>query len=325
MSGRRKETTELDSPAVRERILAAVSAQLRDVFDQIPGSGLHLVATPIGNLGDMTLRALATIALCDRVYCEDTRVSGPMLTRFGIDRRLGTYHEHNAATVRPEILEAIAGGRSVALISDAGMPSISDPGFKLVRDVIAAGGEVYAVPGPSALVAAVAVSGLATDSFHFAGFLPNRGTARRTRLQALRDAETTLVCYESPHRLADSLADMADVLGERQAAVARELTKRFEEVKRGTLAELAAWARATPPRGEIAIVVGAQSEPPEVSDETIVEALRAAMQSMKPAAAAKHVAQALQVPRQRVYQLGLADKEAGSGRSDMGGGAGANS
>lgn len=291
---------------VAARIGQALAAGVRDQFARRLAPGLHLVATPIGNLGDITPRALVTLAKADRVYCEDTRVTRPMLARFAITRPLATYHEHNAAAARREIVAAIAAGEAVALISDAGMPAVSDPGFKLVRDVIAAGGAVFTVPGPTALAAAATVSGLPTDSFLFAGFLPPKATARQARIAALATIPATLIFYESPHRLTAALEDLAAGLGPRDAAVARELTKKYEEVRRGPLPDLAAWSAATPPRGEIAIVVGPPAAAAaDVSDDAILAALRVVLPDMRPAAAAKSIAQSLGVPRSRVYDLVL--------------------
>jgi 16S rRNA (cytidine1402-2'-O)-methyltransferase len=292
-------------------IIAALSSSVHDLFARPLATGLHFVATPIGNLGDISPRTLVTLAQADRIYCEDTRVSGPMLARFSVSRRLSNYHEHNAEIARREILELIGKGGRVALISDAGMPAISDPGFKLARDVIASGHEVYAVPGPTALTAALTISGLPTDSFFFAGFLPQKSAARRTRLEALRDVSGTLIFYESPHRVAASLGDLADVLGDREVAVARELTKKFEEVRRGTLTELAAWCAAEPPRGEIVLVIGpaVANDPAAINDETILSAARDALTEMRPAAAAKTISQKLGVPRARVYDLILSLKQ----------------
>ena len=252
-------------------MIAALSSTVRDLFSRPLRSGLHLVATPIGNLGDITPRALVTLAQADRIYCEDTRISAPMLARFGVQRRLATYHEHNAEAARREILRLVENGACVALISDAGMPAISDPGFKLARELIAAGHEVFVVPGPTALTAALTVSGLPTDRFFFAGFLPPKSAARKSRIEELATIPATLIFYELPHRVTAALADLADVLGPRLSAIARELTKKFEEVRRGTLPELAKWSAETPPRGEIAIVIAqADAEAAgEISDAAI--------------------------------------------------------
>ena len=222
--------------------------------------GLHLVATPIGNLGDVTLRALWVLRHADRILCEDTRVTARLLARFGITTPLGPYHDHNADRVRPPVLEALRRGEKVALVSDAGTPLVSDPGYKLVRDALAAGLPVTAAPGPSAALTALILSGLPPDVFLFAGFLPPRSAARRRVLEQWPNLDATLVFFEGPSRIAASLADMADVLGNRDAAVTRELTKRHEEIRRGRLSELAEhYEKAGAPRGEAVIVVG----PPE--------------------------------------------------------------
>ncbi|RIK85306.1 MAG: 16S rRNA (cytidine(1402)-2'-O)-methyltransferase [Hyphomicrobiales bacterium] len=233
---------------------------------------LYLVATPIGNLADVTVRALETLAAADILACEDTRVTRTLLARYGISRRATAYHEHNAAQAGPKLTEAVMTGKSVALVSDAGTPLVSDPGYRLVESVIEAGGAVVPIPGPSALLAALTVSGLPSDTFLFAGFLPSKGGQRTTRLEELRAVPATLVFYESPRRLAEALAAMADVLGDRPAAVCRELTKAFEQVRRGTLAVLAeAYAAEDAPKGEVVVCVG---PPPERRDaEEDVDAL----------------------------------------------------
>ncbi|MBE7183089.1 MAG: 16S rRNA (cytidine(1402)-2'-O)-methyltransferase [Methylobacterium mesophilicum] len=220
--------------------------------------GLHLVATPIGNLGDITIRALETLAGADCVACEDTRVTRVLLDRYGIRRRTVAYHEHNAAEAGPKLLAALEQGQSVALVSDAGTPLVSDPGFRLVGSALERGLKVVPVPGPSAVLAALTASGLPTDSFLFAGFLPVKAGARKTRLEGLKGVPATLVFFESPRRLDDTMPAMAEALGaERPAVVARELTKAFEELRRGTLGELAAFYRsADAPKGEVVICVG---------------------------------------------------------------------
>ncbi|MEQ1613082.1 MAG: 16S rRNA (cytidine(1402)-2'-O)-methyltransferase, partial [Hyphomicrobiaceae bacterium] len=264
--------------------------------------GLHIVATPIGNLGDMTLRALATLQLADVIYCEDTRHSRTLISHFGLDAKLRPYHEHNADQERPRILARLAAGERVALISDAGTPLISDPGFKLVREAIAEGHGVIAVPGACAAIAALTIAGLPTDCFLFAGFLPPKSGQRQTRLKALRDVSATLVFYEAPTRVAEALADMLIVLGDRSCAIARELTKLHETVARGTIAGLIASIGGEAMRGEIAIVVG----PPvagEISDDDIVAALRLALRSQTTRDAVRSVAENLAAPRSRVYNL----------------------
>ena len=295
-----------DGPAERSALV------LRELLTAPLESALYLVATPIGNLGDITLRALSVLARADVLYCEDTRHSRTLLVHYAITRPARAYFEHNAERERPQVLAQLAAGKSVAIISDAGTPLISDPGYKLVRDAIAAGCKVISLPGPSALLAALTSAGLATDAFLFAGFLPHRSKARQSRLAELKAVPATLVFYEAPSRLADSLADIGEVLGAREAAVARELTKLHEEVRRGTPAELAHWASATPPKGEMVIVVG----PPlaaAATDETIAAHLAPLLTAMSLSEAARTVAQELGVTRARVYDLGLALKRDDAG------------
>lgn len=267
--------------------------------------GLHLVATPIGNLGDLSPRAVATLAAADLILAEDTRTSGRLLQHAGISRRMTPYHEHNAARVRPEVIARLRQGARVALVADAGTPLISDPGYKLVREATLAGIEVFAVPGPSAVLAALVVSGLPTDRFLFQGFLPAKAGARRQVLEEIGGLRATLVLFESPRRLADTLALLAEVLGPRPAAVARELTKRFEEVRRGTLAELAShYAAEGPPRGEVVIVVGG-AEAAAAAEDEVERALDEALAEMPPGRAATAVARATGRPRAELYRLAL--------------------
>jgi 16S rRNA (cytidine1402-2'-O)-methyltransferase len=288
------------------RVTAARRAA--DVLEELlarplPG-GLYLVATPIGNLGDITLRALATLARADVIYCEDTRHSRTLLAHYAISQPLRPYHEHNAERERPRILGELAAGKSVALISDAGTPLVSDPGYKLVRACVDAGHLVTSLPGPSALLAGLASAGLATDTFLFAGFLPAKQGARRARLAELQAVPATLVFFEGPSRLADSLGDIAAVLGAREAAVARELTKLHEEVQRGIPAELAAWAAEATPKGEMVILVG----PPvagTVTDEAIAAKLEGLLTAMSLSEAAKAVADDLGVAKGRIYDIGV--------------------
>lgn len=229
--------------------------------------GLHLVATPIGNLGDISLRALWVLRGVDRILCEDTRVTGRLLARFGITTPLAAYHDHNADRVRPVVLAALRRGERLALVSDAGTPLISDPGFKLVRAALDEQLPVTATPGPSAALDALILSGLPSDAFLFAGFLPPRAAARRKALAAWQGLPVTLIFYEGPSRLAAALADLRETLGDRPAAVGRELTKRHEEVRRGTLSALATHYRDNPPRGEVVIVIG----PPEAAPRPIAD------------------------------------------------------
>ncbi|HVG81071.1 MAG TPA: 16S rRNA (cytidine(1402)-2'-O)-methyltransferase [Methylomirabilota bacterium] len=270
---------------------------------------LSLVATPIGNLGDITLRALETLRHADAIACEDTRVTAKLLARHGIERPLLSYHEHNARRVEPLLIRRMAEGAHIALVSDAGTPLLSDPGQSLVRAAIDAGIVVTALPGPSALLAALSLSGLPADRFLFAGFPPARSGERRRFLAELARAPATLVFYEAPHRLAASLADMAAALGDRSAAIARELTKRHEEVRRGSLAELAeGLAAGEAPRGEIVVVVappaGAGAE--EGAGPDLDGVLRDAMGRLSLRDAVAEAAAITGRPRKEVYARALA-------------------
>lgn len=270
------------------------------------GAGLHVVATPIGNLGDITLRALSTLAAADAILAEDTRVTRVLLDHYGIRAPLVAYHEHNAAAVRPQILQRLARGEALALVSDAGTPLVSDPGYRLVIDAVEAGHPVTALPGPSALLAGLVLSGLPTDRFFFEGFLPVKSGARRTRLAELKPVPGTLVFFESPRRLAETMADIAAILGPRRAAVARELTKRFEEMRRGTALSLAeAYAAEGPPKGEAVIVVEPPGDdPPPVADDLDARLL-GAMARMSVKDAASVVSAETGLPRREVYGRAL--------------------
>jgi len=274
--------------------------------------GLYIVATPIGHLGDVSLRALATLAAADLVACEDTRVTGKLLQRYALKVPLASYHEHNAEKQRPKILAALARGESVALVSDAGTPLISDPGYRLVREAAEAGYAVIPIPGASALLAGLVASGLPTDSFFFAGFLPPKSTARRKRLAELVAIPGTLVFYESPHRTAAALADMAAELGgEREAVVARELTKTFETVRRAKLAELAkTFAEEPEPKGEIVILV-APPLPVEHKAADLDRDLAELLRTMSAGEAAATLAARTGLPRRELYKRVLALKDAG--------------
>ena len=272
------------------------------------GPGLHLVATPIGNLADMTIRALATLARADVIACEDTRVTGKLKAAFGIETALTPYHEHNADRAGPALIERLKRGEIVALVSDAGTPLVSDPGFRLVRAAIEAGIAVIPVPGPSAVLAALAAAGLPTDRFLFAGFLPTREKARRDALTALAAIDATLVIYESPNRLAASLADMAACLGARDAVVARELTKLHEEFRRGSLPELAATAGDITAKGEIAVVIAPPGEVPPPGAEDVETLLREALSRLGVRDAAAEIAAATGLPRRALYNQALALK-----------------
>ncbi len=268
--------------------------------------GLYLVATPIGHLGDITLRALETLAGVDIIACEDTRITRRLTERYAIAAQLKPYHEHNAEAARPKILEALAQGASIALVSDAGTPLISDPGFKLVREVSAAGHTITAVPGPSSVLAALSVAALPTDRFFFEGFLPAKQTARRNRLAELARIDATLVMFESGNRMQATLTDLAEILGERQAAVCRELTKLHEEIRRAPLAELARQADAPETRGEFVLVIGppaadAQAMTSNALDDLLREELAA--NSVKDAVA--HAVALSGRPRREVYARAL--------------------
>lgn len=273
-----------------------------------------MVATPIGNLRDITLRALDVLAAADLVLCEDTRVSGKLMAAHGIKARLKPYHDHNGAEVRPEVLNALATGAVVALISDAGTPLLSDPGYKLVRAVIEAGHPVVPIPGASALLAGLVVSGLPSDRVLFAGFLPPKTQARRAVLEDLARVPASLVFYETGPRLAACLADLAAVLGPRPAAVARELTKLFEEVRRAPLDQLAAvYAAALAPKGEIVVLIGPPLPAAAPSAEDLDQALRAALATLSVKDAAAQVADQLGLPRREVYTKALALRGSGQG------------
>ncbi len=275
---------------------------LRATADPI-SPGLHVVATPIGNLGDITVRALSTLAAADLVIAEDTRVTRTLLTRYGIATPLCAYHEHNADAVRPQLLARLEAAQALALVSDAGTPLISDPGFRLVSDALERGMAVTALPGASAVLAALVVAGLPTDRFFFEGFLPPKGAARRQRIADLARVPGTLVFYESPRRVVDLLADLAAVLGPRQAAMARELTKLYETVRRGPLPALAAdIAAGEPPRGEIVVLVGPPTEAAPALDGAALDGrLRAALQTLSVKDAASVVAGETGQPRRKVY------------------------
>ena len=268
-------------------------------------AGLYVVATPIGNLGDMTLRALATLAGADLIACEDTRVTRKLLDRYGITTPLTPYHDHNAAKARPALLRRLADGASVALVSDAGTPLVSDPGYKLVGATQEAGHAVTALPGPSALLAALTVAGLPTDQFLFAGFLPPKQAARRARIAELRAIPATIVLFEAGPRLAATLGDLSAGLGPRDAAVCRELTKLHEEIRRGDLATLAQGAESGESRGEIVLVIApppAEEQPSAADAEALLrDAL--ARNSLKDAVA--EIADATGLPRRQLYQRAL--------------------
>jgi len=266
--------------------------------------GLHIVATPIGNLADLSPRAADTLRGADRILVEDTRVTAKLLQHIGAKVPMGRYDDHSTDKDRDEIV-ALLGEQAIALVSDAGTPLISDPGYKLVRTARAAGRAVHTIPGPSAAVAALTLAGLPTDRFLFAGFLPAKAKARADAIAELAAVRATLVLYESGPRLGDTLAALADGLGNRDAAVVREITKLHEEAVTGTLAKLAERYANAPPRGEIVVVVAPPAEAPAATDAELDAALDEALGRLSPSRAAAEVAARLHVPRKRAYARAL--------------------
>ena len=287
-----------------QRLLQSVARDLGRLVTIDLAPGLYLVATPIGNLADITLRALSVLARADLVYCEDTRHSAKLLHHFAIHATTRPLHDHNEDSERGRVLRDLEAGKRIALISDAGTPLISDPGYKLVRDCAAAGHPVHCIPGPSSVITAIAACGLPTDAFFFAGFLPPKQSARRARLTELRTVPGSLIFFEAPQRAADSLADMAEILGARDAVMARELTKLHEELARAPLAMLAASVKTRELKGEIVLIVGPATAI-EATDDDIERRLEVALRSMSLKDAAKAVSDALGVAKTRVYDLGL--------------------
>ena len=271
-------------------------------------AGLYVVATPIGNARDVTLRALDVLKGVDLIAAEDTRVTSKLLTIFAISKPMAAYNDHNGPHERPRLLAKLRQGARIALVSDAGTPLVSDPGYKLVREALAEGIAVHAIPGASAPLTALTLAGLPSDRFLFAGFLPPKSAERRTWIGDLKTLRATLIFFDSPQRLAESLVDLAAVLGDRPAAVTRELTKLHEEVRRGSLKDLARhYAEAEPPKGEITLLVG----PAEDSGPDFVEvdaALDQALAFMPVRAAVDLVSQLLKAPRRAVYDRALAKK-----------------
>ena len=271
--------------------------------------GLYIVATPIGNLGDLSPRAADVLARADVLAVEDSRVTAGLLRHIGVKRPMLPYHDHNAEGVRPGLVERMA-REAVALVSDAGTPLISDPGYKLVRDARAAGHLVVTIPGPCAAIAALTLAGLPTDRFLFLGFLPPKAKARADAITEIAGVRATLVLYESGPRLAACLSALAEGLGDREAAVTREISKRFEEAVTGTLSTLAARYADAPPRGEIAIVVAPPGEPPAASEDDGDAALTEALTRLPASQAAGEVAKRLGLDRKALYARALAMKAA---------------
>ncbi len=278
-------------------------------MDPRPNPGLYIVATPIGNLSDLSPRAAAILSAADVIAVEDSRVTGKLLNHIGIKRPMTPYHDHNADMVRPRLVARMAHD-VVVLTSDAGTPLISDPGYKLVRDARAAGHLVVTVPGPCAAIAALTLAGLPTDRFLFMGFLPAKAKARADAIAEVATLRATLVIYESGPRLADCLAALAAGLGDRDAGVAREITKAYEECVTGTLASLAARYASAPPKGEIVIIVAPPGDAPPASADDADAALREALTRLPPAKAAGEVAKSLHLDRKALYARAMEIKGA---------------
>lgn len=273
-------------------------------------AGLYILATPIGNARDISLRALEVLKGCDVIAAEDTRVTSKLLAIHGISKPLIPYNDHNGPQMRPKILARLEQGQAVALVSDAGTPLVSDPGYKLVREVIGAGISVVALPGPSAVLAGLALSGLPSDRFLFAGFLPSKAGERKSMLEELGGVRATLIFFESAQRLEDSLPALADVLGDRPAVVARELTKLHEEVRRGSLRELAGhYAKAGAPKGEVTLLVAPPDASAAPDSARIDAALKAALAFMPVKAAAEMIADLTDAPRKALYARALELKD----------------
>ncbi len=273
---------------------------------QTIAAGLYVVATPIGNLGDITLRALDVLRAADVIACEDTRTSAKLLSHFGIKARTISYHDHNSEGKLPRLLADLESGKTIALISDAGTPLISDPGYKLVKEATERGIKVFPVPGASSMTAALSVCGLPTDCFLFTGFLPAKKVAREKAIQELAAIPATLVCFESARRLPESLEALATLLGQREAVIARELTKLHEELRRGTLAELATYyAETGEPKGEVVVVIAPPLPPAAPSDTDVDKLLRKALKNLSVKDAAAQVAKLTGLSRQEIYAKAL--------------------
>jgi 16S rRNA (cytidine1402-2'-O)-methyltransferase len=315
MSERKKVTADQPPEQMRPRTYTLAG---RELEARALAPGLYLVATPIGNLGDVTLRALETLAAADLIACEDTRVTHKLLERYGISAPMLAYHDHNAISARPKVLSRLAEGAAIALVSDAGTPLISDPGFKLVRAAQAAGFSVAAIPGASSVLTALAVAGLPTDRFLFDGFLPAKPTARRARIAELARIDATLVLFESGARVTDTLADLVAGLGHRDAALCRELTKLHEDTRRGELAQLADdYAKGAETRGEFVIVIAPPAPATrEAQTRDIDDLLRRALSAASLKDAVSAVAEATGLSRREIYRRALALTKVGDGAAD---------
>jgi 16S rRNA (cytidine1402-2'-O)-methyltransferase len=297
-------------PDAAAQSLDLVSRRPAAVSGQRVEPGLHIVSTPIGNLRDITLRALDVLGTADLLLAEDTRVTRRLLDVYGLKpRRVMAYHDHNGEQMRPKVLDALAAGEVVAMVTDAGTPLVSDPGFKLVRSALDAGHRVTPIPGVSAPIAALSIAGLPTDRFLFAGFPPAKSGARRSFFAEFARIDATLVFFESGGRIADSLADLGHSCPGREIVVARELTKYFEEAVRGSASDLVArYLRDGAPKGEIVLLAGPPSAPRESDGEAIEELLRSALQRLPLSAAVREVAAISGAPRNEVYAKALAMK-----------------
>ena len=274
------------------------------------GGVLYIVATPIGNLEDITLRALRVLKEVDLIAAEDTRHTRTLLDRYGVARPVTSYHEHNEKTKARALVERLKRGQSIALVSDAGTPLLSDPGYRLVREAITAEISVVPLPGPSAMTALLSVSGLATDRFVFEGFLPARRGERRERLGALREEKRTMVFYEAPHRLKESLGDLLEILGDREAVMGREITKIHEEFLRGRLSEMRARVESEEPRGEITLAVGGSEREAAPAQELIsaeIEQLR--KKGLRVKEIAELLGEKFSRPKREIYRLALEKKQ----------------
>ena len=303
-SGEATETTDGPGPEGLEALASGVTQHLAKLFAAPLAPGLYIVSTPIGNLGDISLRALFTLSAADIVVCEDTRHSRKLFSAYGIGRKLETYHDFSGENDRARILAALGQGKSVAIISDAGTPLIADPGFKLVRAARAGGIGVFPVPGPSALLSALVSSGLPSDEFFFGGFLPPKEMARRKALEACRAIPGTLIFYETPGRIEAALGALADIFPDRTVAIARELTKLHETLVSGPASSLIEAVKKDAPRGELAILIG-PGEPRQASDADIEEALRKSLKRESVKEAVENIAMELGVGRKKVYNLAL--------------------
>lgn len=279
---------------------------MRTESNQINPVGLYIVATPIGNLSDITLRALDILKLVDLIVCEDTRVSGGLLSHYGIRKPLVSYNDHNAAERRPEIFEAINNGKRVALISDAGTPLVSDPGYKLVREALEQGLYVTAIPGASSVLAALCLSGLPSDSFYFGGFLPAKTEALKKYITSLANVPATLIFFESARRIEESLGVLRDVLSDRQAAIVRELTKLYEENRRGKLSELLENIQKNgSPKGEVVIVISPPQAEEAINNNDIETQLNILLKSHSVKEAASIIAEQTGRSRKEIYAIAL--------------------